>query len=173
MYIKDWFFTVTLYIFTDCCNSYRNSWKLLGKLVRRINTLSRRFEWWYFQKDRISISIWKLGRKMRKFSIVEKFNFTWFCKGNSFRKIKGKSTFGKLKISPFSIEFFHLTRKFSYGNWDSIFLKIPPFEASWQSVDSTYQFSQEFSRISIRIATIRENVQGYCKIWYIVRQSYL
>ena len=32
MYIKDWFFTVTLYIFTDCWNSYRNSTKVKKKL---------------------------------------------------------------------------------------------------------------------------------------------
>ena len=115
MYIKDWYFTVTLYIFTDCWNSIRYSRKLMKKLVRRFNTLSVRWFWWHFQKDRNSISIWKLDRKMRKISIVEKVNFTWFCKGNSFRKIKEKPTFGKLDFSPFSIEFFHLTIKFSYG----------------------------------------------------------
>ena len=38
----------------------------MEKMVRRINTLSRRWFWWYFQKDRNSISICNLDGKMKK-----------------------------------------------------------------------------------------------------------
>ena len=141
-----------------------------------LESKSVRWFWWYFHQNRISISIWKFDRKMRKISIVEKVNFTWFCKGNSFRKIKKKPTFGKLKFSPFSIEFFHLTIKFSYGFQNSIISKIPPKSPRWQSVEYTYnffltfvEFRYEFQQ-SVKMYRVTVKNQSFM---YIVRQSYL
>ena len=116
----------------------------MEKLVRRINTLSRRFEWWYFRKDRISISIWKLDRKMkktygkwRKIELPKCRFFLDFSKGVPFTK-SSKIDFFKNGFS------FHLTIKFSYGFQNSIISKIPPKSPRWQSVEYTYNFFLTF-----------------------------
>ena len=145
-------------------------------MVRRINTLSRRWFWWYFQKKRNSISICNLDGKMRKKSIVEKVNFTWFCKGNSFGKIKENQHLGSSNFRHFPLVFFILRSSFHMEIEIRSFRKYHHSKRLNKVLILRTSFSMSFHEFRYEFQQSVKMYRGTVKyqwFWYKVRQSYL
>ena len=169
-------FTVTLYIFTDCWNSYRNSTKVKKKLHVYSTLFSARWFWWYFRNDRILKSIWKLGRKMqklyRKWRKIElpKCRFSLIFLKEFPLQNQVKLTFSTMEIFLILRSIFHMEIEFR-SFWkchqnhrtDKVLNLRTSFFMSFLEYRIEFQQSVKMYRVTVK----------YQSIWYIVRQSYL